>query len=92
MIIYQCQIITPLAFVIELCLEVQNFLTMLNGCAIDINPLYNPYVTKSSTTPPNGAIYANRSIENKYKIDKNDAIYKIFIKHRLVLGWKLVIF
>lgn len=56
---------------------------MLSGCAIDINPLYNPYVTKTSTTPVNGAKYADRSIENKHKIDKNDALYKIFIKH----GW-----
>ena len=65
---------------------------MPNGCAIDINPLYNPYVTKASTTPVNGAKYADRTLENKYKIDKNSDIYKIFIKHRLVLGWKLVFF
>lgn len=65
---------------------------MLSGCAIDINPLYNPYVTKASTTPANGAKYADRNIDNKYKIEKNDAIYKIFIKYRLVLGRKLVFF
>lgn len=61
---------------------------MQNGTAIDINPLYNPYVTAKQISPASAKPYATRN-NHKYQIDKNDALYKIFINHRLVLGWKL---
>lgn len=64
---------------------------MLNGCAIDINPLYNPYITSKAVSPASATPYVDRSLDNEYMIDKNDVLYKIFIKHRLDLGWKLEI-
>lgn len=48
------------------------------GLAIDINPLYNPYITKEKISPSNGKKYANRTIYNKYQINKNDIIYNLF--------------
>ena len=56
------------------------------GLAIDINPLYNPYVANGSISPVSGSLYADRNLKLKYQIKKNDDIYKIFTKHRLVLG------
>ncbi len=54
-----------------------------NGTAIDVNPLYNPYVANNYVSPVSGMLYANRSINNKHQINRNDALYKIFINH----GW-----
>lgn len=55
------------------------------GCAIDINPLYNPYVRTSGgkelISPDNAAPYADRSADFPYKIDRNDLCYKIFTEH-----------
>lgn len=53
------------------------------GMAIDINPLYNPcvrtYSDGSSQSFPEGSdIYADRSRDFAYKIDKNDLCYKLF--------------
>lgn len=53
------------------------------GMAIDINPLYNPcvrtYSDGSSKSFPEGSdIYADRSRDFAYKIDKNDLCYKLF--------------
>lgn len=53
------------------------------GCAIDINPLYNPYVSGNIVSPVSGAIYANRNQNLSYQISENDELYKIFISH----GW-----
>lgn len=53
------------------------------GMAIDINPLYNPYITPNGITPLNGVKYADRTLKNKYQIYKDDIVYDIFIKH----GW-----
>jgi len=61
------------------------------GLAIDINPLYNPYIVNGSIYPASSALYANRGLKHKYQISKNDNLYKIFIKHRLVLGWRLAL-
>lgn len=57
--------------------------TMENGIAIDINPLYNPYITKHGISPKKGAMYADRNLNNQYYIDKNDIVYNLFISH----GW-----
>lgn len=55
------------------------------GCAIDINPLYNPYVRTSGgkelISPDNAVPYADRSVDFPYKIDKNDVCYRIFTEH-----------
>ncbi|MDE6053304.1 MAG: M15 family metallopeptidase [Lachnospiraceae bacterium] len=55
------------------------------GCAIDINPLYNPYVRTRNgielISPDNAVPYADRSADFPYKIDKNDLCYRIFTEH-----------
>ena len=51
------------------------------GMAIDINPRYNPYVTKNGVSPANGAEYADRDRDFEAKIDHDDLCYKLFIKH-----------
>lgn len=55
------------------------------GVAIDINPFYNPHVLKNSGTvnPPEASKYADRSLNAKGMIKKNDAVYKAFISR----GW-----
>ena len=60
------------------------------GLAIDINPLYNPYVRtidgKLSVLPENGTPYVNRSDNCPYFIHKNDICYNAFIKHGFTWG------
>lgn len=60
------------------------------GLAIDINPLYNPYVKeKSGTTtilPKDGKSYADRTQENKYYIRKNDTCYEAFVSRGFTWG------
>ena len=56
------------------------------GKAVDINPLYNPYVKRRSDgsykiSPETGRKYANRSRNFKYKIDKDDLAYRLFTKY-----------
>ncbi len=50
------------------------------GKAVDINPLYNPYITSSGYTPVNAGDYVDRDADNPYKIDEDDLCYKLFIK------------
>lgn len=72
--------------------KINNSKTLSNhsiGTAIDINPLYNPYVSNGKSSPASGALYINRDAESKHLIRKNDVIYTIFIKHRLEMGWRL---
>ena len=63
------------------------------GCAIDINPFYNPYVVfnKGNTgetyiSPAGSEIYADRSQSFAYKIDENDLCYKLFKEHGFTWG------
>lgn len=63
------------------------------GCAIDINPFYNPYVVfnkgangETYISPAGSEIYADRSQEFPYKIDENDLCYKLFKEHGFVWG------
>lgn len=65
------------------------------GCAIDINPLYNPYVKRSKNgvlhvSPASARPYADRSKKFAYKIDTTDLCYREFIRHGFVWGgaWK----
>lgn len=54
------------------------------GLAIDINPLYNPYVHGNQILPPQGEVYVDRSQYRKGMIMKDDACYKAFVKR----GWE----
>lgn len=64
------------------------------GTAIDINPMYNPYVkfkdgvayTKLDCSQP----YIDRTQDFPHKIDENDLCYKLFISHGFSWGgsWK----
>lgn len=61
------------------------------GMAIDINPLYNPYVTydkkgRENVSPQAGEEYADRTKEFSYKIDENDLCYQLFISHGFSWG------
>lgn len=64
------------------------------GLAIDINPLYNPYVRTRNgeleILPESGAAYVDRSQENSYFIRKDDPCYKAFISRGFTWGgeWK----
>lgn len=64
------------------------------GMAVDINPLYNPYVrTRNGRTlvEPQGACpYADRTKDFPCKIDTTDLCYKEFVKRGFVWGgsWK----
>ena len=61
------------------------------GMAIDINPLYNPYVKQRTdgslyVEPEEGRAYANRSNSFEYKIEKGDLCYRLFIEHGFTWG------
>ncbi len=63
------------------------------GCAIDINPFYNPYVVFNRPTqgetyisPKGSEIYADRSRSFPYKIDENDLCYRLFTAHGFTWG------
>lgn len=65
------------------------------GLAIDVNPLYNPYVTKKEDgslriEPESGTPYADRTQEFPYKIDENDKAYQLFTEYGFEWGgsWK----
>lgn len=52
------------------------------GLAIDINPLYNPYIflkdEKVNILPQNGIIYIDRKLNNEHYIKKDDYCYNLF--------------
>lgn len=56
------------------------------GLAIDINPLYNPYVSGGYVQPSTGAAYADRSGDFPYKIDREDICYQLFTEHGFTWG------
>ncbi len=60
------------------------------GMAIDINPLYNPYVRGKMVDPIESTPYADRTKPFAHKIDKNDLCYKEFTKRGFTWGgdWK----
>lgn len=66
------------------------------GAAIDINPLYNPYVRQVEGQwihePANAGDFTDRSREFDYKIDENDLCYQLFMQHEFTWGghWKSV--
>ena len=61
------------------------------GRAVDVNPLYNPYITYNEDSsenilPENATDYADRSKKFPYKIDEDDLCYKLFTEHGFVWG------
>lgn len=64
------------------------------GMAIDINPLYNPYVRtvngKRHVEPQSGQSYVDRTRTFPFKIDRTDLCYRQFIAHGFQWGgsWK----
>ena len=62
------------------------------GMAIDINPLYNPYIKGNKVEPPAGKPYAtNRTRKDiPMKIDTSDLCYRLFVQHGFRWGgaWK----
>ena len=61
-----------------------------DGLAIDINPLYNPYVStrngKTEVLPESGLEYTDRDKENIYYIRKDDPCYQAFISRGFTWG------
>lgn len=53
------------------------------GKAIDINPLYNPYIVGKYISPNKSKKYIDRNIVRKGTIKKGDDLYNAFIKR----GW-----
>ncbi|MCP4962941.1 MAG: M15 family metallopeptidase [Actinomycetia bacterium] len=53
------------------------------GRAIDINPLVNPYVSTKRLLPPEGAEFADRSLETPGMIRDDDAVVTAFTE----IGW-----
>lgn len=57
------------------------------GLAIDINPLYNPYVgTDGTILPVTATQYADRNNSFVMKIDEQDYAYRTFAKHGFTWG------
>ena len=60
------------------------------GFAIDINPLYNPYITtiegEKAILPENGSEYADRTKDCPYYIREGDACYEAFISRGFTWG------
>jgi len=53
------------------------------GKAIDINPLFNPFVKRKKVSPENGKMYTDRNLQQEGMIQKNDCVVNAF-KSR---GW-----
>ena len=60
------------------------------GVAVDINPLYNPYVKtvdgRQNVEPAAGKAYLDRDADFPYKIDEDDLCYRLFIEHGFEWG------
>lgn len=61
------------------------------GLAVDINPLYNPYITYNkdhsiNVAPAAGEEYADRSKAFPYKIDEYDLCCRLFKEHGFTWG------
>ena len=60
------------------------------GLAVDINPLYNPYLKKvggkNVIEPLTGAFYTDRTQNFPHKIDRSDLCYRLFISEGFEWG------
>jgi hypothetical protein len=61
-----------------------------SGMAIDINPLYNPYIKtvngNLNIEPANSTQYVDRTADFPHKIDESDLAYQLFIAHGFSWG------
>lgn len=62
------------------------------GLAIDINPLYNPYVKGEKVLPRSGRSYLDRTASFPCKIERNDLLCRLFRQHGFRWGgaWRSV--
>ena len=65
------------------------------GVAIDINPFYNPYVTKNNDgtdyiSPPGSESFVDRNKDFAHTITEDDLCYQLFTEHGFLWGghWK----
>jgi len=56
------------------------------GSAIDVNPLVNPYVMGGTVLPPEGAAYADRTVEAPGMIHDGDLVVQAFAAHGWIWG------
>lgn len=60
------------------------------GLAVDINPLYNPYIPiregEQAVLPPDAAIYADREADCEYYIRHGDVCYEAFVSRGFTWG------
>ncbi len=56
------------------------------GMAIDINPLYNPYINSAGYQPANAGDYVDRSGEIPYRIDEGDLCWTLFTQRGFTWG------
>ena len=60
------------------------------GLAIDVNPLYNPYVqyneNETIILPKEGTAYVDRTLDCPYYINEDDLCYQAFIKRGFTWG------
>ena len=63
------------------------------GCAIDVNPFYNPYIVYGKgenggdyISPPEAAEYVDRSKDFPHKIDEDDLCCRLFKEHGFTWG------
>ena len=56
------------------------------GSAIDVNPLVNPYVTRATVLPPEGAVYADRSLDAPGMIHDGDVVVEAFAAYGWIWG------
>lgn len=54
------------------------------GCAIDINPLVNPYAKNGKVLPKEGVAYLDRSLGAKGQLVRDDVCTQAFLKR----GWE----
>lgn len=54
------------------------------GEAIDVNPLQNPYVTRTVVSPPQSALYADRTVKHPGLITADGPVVRAFAR----IGWK----
>jgi len=62
------------------------------GVAVDINPLYNPYVVGGKANIPEAEPYTDRTKDCPYYIDEEDLCYKLFTERGFTWGgsWRSV--
>jgi len=60
------------------------------GKAIDINPVWNPFIDRGVVYPKNAEKYKDRTLKLRGMVYKNDAVYKTFIERKWEWGgdWK----